>query len=300
MCGIVGLYVKKRDLADHLGALFAEMLICMSDRGPDSAGLALYGNEQPEGFIKVTLRHAADDYDWPGLADQLGARFSCEASLRVNANYAVIAVRADAEALRRALAGSDPNLTVMSIGRSIEILKEIGAPAEIVDRFGVRKMRGTHIIGHTRMATESAVTTDGSHPFSTGMDLCLVHNGSLSNHNRLRTRLERRGIEIRTENDSEVAAGYLMWRMQEGDSLQQALQAALDDLDGFYTFAIGTADGFAVLRDPIACKPAVLAETDAYVAMASEFQALSGLPGIDDAEVWEPKPARVYTWGGAN
>ena len=300
MCGIVGLYVKKRDLADQLGALFAEMLICMSDRGPDSAGLALYGNEQPEGSIKVTLRHAADDYDWPGLADQLGARFSCEASLRVNANYAVIAVRADADALRRALAGSDPNLTVMSIGRSIEILKEIGAPAEIVDRFGVRKMRGTHIIGHTRMATESAVTTDGSHPFSTGMDLCLVHNGSLSNHNRLRTRLERRGIEIRTENDSEVAAGYLMWRMQEGDSLQQALQAALDDLDGFYTFAIGTADGFAVLRDPIACKPAVLAETDAYVAMASEFQALSGLPGIDDAEVWEPKPARVYTWGGAN
>ena len=300
MCGIVGLYVKKRDLADQLGALFAEMLICMSDRGPDSAGLALYGNEQPEGSIKVTLRHAADDYDWPGLADQLGARFGCEASLRVNANYAVIAVRADAEALGRALAGSDPNLTVMSIGRSIEILKEIGAPAEIVDRFGVRKMRGTHIIGHTRMATESAVTTDGSHPFSTGMDLCLVHNGSLSNHNRLRTRLERRGIEIRTENDSEVAAGYLMWRMQEGDSLQQALQAALDDLDGFYTFAIGTADGFAVLRDPIACKPAVLAETDAYVAMASEFQALSGLPGIDDAEVWEPKPARVYTWGGAN
>ena len=300
MCGIVGLYVKKRDLADQLGALFAEMLICMSDRGPDSAGLALYGNEQPEGSIKVTLRHAADDYDWPGLADQLGARFSCEASLRVNANYAVIAVRADAEALGRALAGSDPNLTVMSIGRSIEILKEIGAPAEIVDRFGVRKMRGTHIIGHTRMATESAVTTDGSHPFSTGMDLCLVHNGSLSNHNRLRTRLERSGIEIRTENDSEVAAGYLMWRMQQGDTLQAALQAALDDLDGFYTFAIGTADGFAVLRDPIACKPAVLAETDAYVAMASEFQALSGLPGIDDAEVWEPKPARVYTWGGAN
>ncbi len=300
MCGIVGLYVKKRDLADQLGALFAEMLICMSDRGPDSAGLALYGNEPPEGFIKVTLRHAADDYDWSGLADQLGARFDCEASLRVNANYAVIAVRADADSLGRELAGSDPGLTVMSIGRSIEILKEIGAPSEIVDRFGVRKMRGTHIIGHTRMATESAVTTDGSHPFSTGMDLCLVHNGSLSNHNRLRTRLERSGIEIRTENDSEVAAGYLMWRMQQGDTLQAALQAALDDLDGFYTFAIGTVDGFAVLRDPIACKPAVLAETDEYVAMASEFQALSSLPGIDDAEVWEPKPARVYTWGGAD
>ncbi len=299
MCGIVGLYIKNPDLADQLGALFAEMLICMSDRGPDSAGLALYGNEPPPGFIKVTLRHAADDYHWPRLADQLGARFDCETSLRVNANYAVIAVCADAESLGSELAGSDPNLTVMSIGRSIEILKEIGAPAAIVERFGVRQMRGTHIIGHTRMATESAVTTNGSHPFSTGLDLCLVHNGSLSNHNRLRTRLQRKGIEIRTENDSEVAAGYLMWRMQQGDSLQQALQAALSELDGFYTFAIGTADGFAVLRDPIACKPAVLAETDEYVAMASEFQALSSLPGIDDAQVWEPKPARVYTWGGA-
>ena len=300
MCGIVGLYIKKRNLADQLGALFAEMLICMSDRGPDSAGLALYGHEPPAGFIKVTLRHEADDYHWPGLADQLGRHFGCEASLRVNANCAVIAVCADADSLGRMLAGSDPSLTVMSIGRRIELLKAIGAPAEIVRRFGVRRMRGTHIIGHTRMATESAVTTDGSHPFSTGMDLCLVHNGSLSNHSRLRTLLRRSGIEIRTENDSEVAAGYLMWRMQQGDTLQAALRAALDDLDGFYTFAIGTADGFAVLRDPIACKPAVLAETDAYVAMASEFQALSSLPGIDAAEVWEPKPARVYTWGGAN
>lgn len=300
MCGIVGLYIKKRHLADQLGALFAEMLICMSGRGPDSAGLALYGEEPPEGSIKVTLRHAVADYDWPGLADQLGRHFGCEAPLHVNANYAVIAVRARADLLRQMLAGSDPDLTVMSIGRRIELLKEIGAPAEIVQRFGVRRMRGTHIIGHTRMATESAVTTDGSHPFSTGMDLCLVHNGSLSNHSRLRTRLQRNGIEIRTKNDSEVAAGYLMWRMQQGDTLQAALRAALDELDGFYTFAIGTADGFAVLRDPIACKPAVLAETDAYVAMASEFQALSSLPGIDAAEVWEPKPAQVYTWGGAN
>jgi amidophosphoribosyltransferase len=300
MCGIVGLYLKKRDLADEIGALFSEMLICMTDRGPDSAGFALYGNEPPEGYIKITLRHDGDGCDWDGLAGQLGERFGCESRVQVNANYAVIAVRAEAEALGAALAGLDRTLTVMSVGHSIEILKEIGSPASIVDRFSIREMRGTHIIGHTRMATESAVTTDGSHPFSTGMDLCLVHNGSLSNHNRLRRRLERQGIEIRTENDSEVAAGYLMWRMQQGDTLQQALEAALDDLDGFYTFAIGTVDGFAVLRDPIACKPAVLAETDDYVAMASEFQALAGLPGIDAAEVWEPKPARVYTWGGAN
>ena len=283
----------------EMGGLFATMLVCMTDRGPDSAGFAVYGNEAPEGWLKVTVRHSGDGYDWHALSGRLGRRFSCEARLQVNANYAVIAVRAEAAALRRAVAELDPGLAVMSIGRSIEIFKEIGAPASIVERFAIRGLRGTHIIGHTRMATESAVTTDGSHPFSTGMDLCLVHNGSLSNHNRLRARLQRGGIEIRTENDSEVAAGYLMWRLQQGNTLAEALHAALGDLDGFYTFAIGTAGGFAVLRDPIACKPAVLAETGQYVAIASEFQALAALPGIDSARVWEPKPAQVYTWDRA-
>jgi amidophosphoribosyltransferase len=160
-------------------------------------------------------------------------------------------------------------------------------------------MAGSHAIGHTRMATESAVTTAGSHPFSTGMDLCLVHNGSLSNHNRLRANLERDGIEFRTENDTEVAAGYLTWRLRQGLSLEEALRAGLKDLDGFYTFAIGTAEGFAVLRDPIACKPAVMAETDDYVAMASEYRSLAGLPGIESARLWEPEPGVVYSWSRA-
>jgi len=144
------------------------------------------------------------------------------------------------------------------------------------------------------MATESAVTMAGSHPFSTGMDLCLVHNGSLSNHNRLRAELKREGIHFDTENDTEVAAGYMTYRLQQGDSLNQALEHALEDLDGFYTFTIGTKNGFAVLRDPIACKPAVIAETDDYVAMASEYQALTTLPGIENAKVWEPEPATIY------
>jgi len=155
---------------------------------------------------------------------------------------------------------------------------------------------GTHAIGHTRMATESAVTIAGSHPFSTGRDTCLVHNGSLSNHNRLRETLRRHGERFQTENDTEVAAGYLSWRMKEGDSLELALEHALDDLDGFYTFVVGTRDGFAVLRDPIACKPAVMAETDAWVAFGSEFRALAALPGIEAARIWEPAPATVYAW----
>ncbi len=300
MCGIVGLYLKNQVLTEQIGDLFATMLVCMSDRGPDSAGFALYSDEPPAGYLKVTLRHDTSDYNWQALAAQLSEPLNNTVNVQVNANYAVLTVESDAATLNAALVDLDPSISIMSIGRSIEILKEIGSPQSIVDRFAVRTRRGSHIIGHTRMATESAVTTNGSHPFSTGMDLCLVHNGSLSNHNRLRTHLTRNGIEIRTENDSEVAAGYLMWRMRQGATLEQALTAALDDLDGFYTFAIGTADGFAVLRDPIACKPAVLAETDEYVAMASEFQALADLPGIDNAAVWEPKPAQVYTWGAAN
>jgi glutamate synthase domain-containing protein 1 len=157
-------------------------------------------------------------------------------------------------------------------------------------------MTGTHAIGHTRMATESAVTTSGAHPFSTGEDQCLVHNGSLSNHNNLRRSLRRDGMTFETENDSEVAAAYLTWRMGQGMDLGQALEKSLDDLDGFFTFVVGTKSGFGVLRDPIACKPAVLAETDDYVAFGSEYRALVDLPGIEGAKVWEPEPATVYFW----
>ncbi|NJO22655.1 MAG: glutamine amidotransferase, partial [Sphingomonadales bacterium] len=174
-----------------------------------------------------------------------------------------------------------------------------GDPDAIARRLDLAGLSGTHAIGHTRMATESAVTIAGSHPFSTGSDTCLVHNGSLSNHNRLRERLEKRGERFQTENDSEVAAAYLAWRMKDGDTLQAALKNALTDLDGFYTFVVGTRDGFAVLRDPVACKPAVMAETDDWVAFGSEFRALAALPGVDKARIWEPAPATVYAWSRA-
>ena len=181
----------------------------------------------------------------------------------------------------------------------MEIYKEIGLPERVTRRFDLAGMRGTHAIGHTRMATESEVTTNGAHPFSTGADQCLVHNGSLSNHNGLRRMLEHEGMTFATQNDSEVAAGYLTWRMAEGASLREALEASLRDLDGFFTFVVGTQTGFAVLRDPIACKPAVMAETKDYVAFGSEYRALVDLPGIDDARVFEPEPARVYAWDRA-
>jgi glutamate synthase domain-containing protein 1 len=184
----------------------------------------------------------------------------------------------------------------MSAGRELEIYTEVGRPTAFVEAFRLHELEGTHGLGHTRMATESRVTTMGSHPFWTGHDLCLVHNGSLSNHNRLRESLRREGLAFQTENDTEVAAAYLTWRLREGDTLGAALESCLAALDGFYTFLVGTADGFAVLRDPIACKPAVLAETDDWVAMASEYRAIAVLPGAADARIWEPEPTVVYAW----
>ena len=227
-----------------------------------------------------------------GLCDAFGV--CAEPSVR--ASHAVFVVDADAADAERWVRASRPDLRVMSAGRVIEIYKETGLPEDFARAFALEDFQGTHALGHTRMATESRVTTEGSHPFSTGFDLCLVHNGSLSNHNRLRESLRREGIEFQTENDTEVAAGYLAWRLREGASLEQALEGCLDDLDGFYTFAVGTADGFAVLRDPIACKPAVLAETDDWVAMSSEWRAIAVLPGAADARAWEPEPGVVYAW----
>jgi len=296
MCGIVGLYLKNPALESRLGQLFEPMLEAMTDRGPDSAGFAIYGDEVGEGWIKLTLQATREGYDFKALVGALEARLGAPLDWFQNASAIVLKIQAEEAVVRAALAELAPDVRIMSAGQSIEILKGMGLPREISERFGLASMKGSHIIGHTRMATESAVTMEGSHPFSTGADLCLVHNGSLSNHSRLRQNLRREGIHFETENDTEVAAGYLAWRLQQCDSLKAALDKSLDDLDGFFTFAIGTRNGFAVIRDPIACKPAILAETDDYVAMASEYQALSSLPGIDKAKVWEPVPATLYIW----
>jgi len=296
MCGIVGIYLKNENLNPKLGSLLASMLMEMSDRGPDSAGIALYRDPVADSSCKLTL-HVAGSYDWDGLRNEMTTEFKAEIKLDVHASHAVVIAPADVATVQDWLRRQRPGLRVMSAGSSIEIYKEKGLPRAFVKQFKLAELNGTHALGHTRMATESAVTTEHSHPFSTGMDLCLVHNGSLSNHNRLRRQLRDEGVDIQTDNDSEVAAGYLMWRLREGDTLEAALERALTDLDGFYTFAIGTKDGFAVLRDPIACKPAVMAETDEWVAMSSEFRAIAQLPGADHATIWEPSPATVYTWG---
>jgi glutamate synthase domain-containing protein 1 len=297
MCGIVGLFLKDRRLDSSLGSLLSDMLVTMSDRGPDSAGIAVYG-KPTLGQIKVTVQSPQAEQDLRSLASDL-EKAGLKSSVEIKNTHAVIDTTADLAMVRVFLASRYPQVRIMSAGESIEIYKEIGLPKSVVDRFGIRQVSGTHGIGHTRMATESAVTTLGAHPFSTGLDQCLVHNGSLSNHNNLRRELVREGMAFETENDTEVAAAYLTAEMEKGKNLREALAGALDDLDGFFTFVVGTKSGFGVLRDPIACKPAIMAETDSYVAFGSEYRVLVGLPDIERARVWEPEPATVYFWDHA-
>ena len=295
MCGIVGLFLKDAKLEPELGRLTAAMLAELRDRGPDSAGFAVYGGESP-GITKICAVAREGTVVWQKIAKQLGKAVGASVGVEEIEDHAVFRTKGDGDAARKWLIDNVPEATVLSQGQSIEIFKGVGDPNRIAQRLELAARKGSHAIGHTRMATESAVTIAGSHPFSTGEDTCLVHNGSLSNHNRLRERLVRHGERFQTENDSEVAAAYLTWRTREGDSLKEALERSLDDLDGFYTFVVGTRDGFAVLRDPIACKPAVMAETDDWVAFGTEFRALAPLPGIDVARIWEPEPATVYVW----
>ena len=283
-------------MSPKLGEMLTDMLITMTDRGPDSAGIAVYGDEA-DGQAKLTIQAADPEASFAGLEGALTDAIGAQVSLRIKDTHAVIDLpEAKLAEARAALKELRPETRVMSAGETIEIYKEVGLPGDVAERFDIPQLTGTHGIGHTRMATESAVTTLGAHPFSTGADQCLVHNGSLSNHNSLRRKLAREGVMTETENDTEVAAAYLTWKMQNGSSLGEALEAGIDDLDGFYTFVVGTKDGFGVVRDPIACKPAVMAETDQYVAFGSEYRALVSLPGIEDAKVWEPEPATVYFW----
>ncbi|KAA0697347.1 glutamine amidotransferase [Neorhizobium sp. P12A] len=296
MCGIVGLFLKDKSLEPELGSLLSSMLVTMTDRGPDSAGIAIYGASSGSD-TKITIQSAKPKKDFADLGADLRKALDAPISIEIKSTHAVITLPRDMlDEGRAAIAELRPEVRIMSSGDAIEIYKETGLPKDVVSRFAVNSMSGTHGIGHTRMATESAVTTLGAHPFSTGSDQCLVHNGSLSNHNNLRRELKREGMTFETENDTEVAAAYLTAEMAKGKNLGQALEGAVNDLDGFFTFVVGTKSGFGVVRDAIACKPAVMAETDQYVAFGSEYRALVNLPGIEDARVWEPEPATVYFW----
>jgi methylamine---glutamate N-methyltransferase subunit A len=296
VCGIVGILVKRPELRESLGEWLTPMLVCMGDRGPDSAGLAVFSQPAANGLRRYSLYAGAEPIDWAQLQRNLERDLGCQAELLARENHAILTAKLEPSSARSWLAANYPRLHLLSVGRSIDLFKDTGHPREISKRYGFPKLAGTHAVGHTRMATESAVTPAHAHPFTAGEDFCLVHNGSLSNPYSIRRKLERRGIRFETDNDTEAACRFLEWRMSEGDSLEAALEQAIIELDGFYTLLMATADKLVLVRDAFACKPAVAAETDDYVAIGSEFRSLAHLPGVKHAQLFEPGPERIYSW----
>ncbi len=296
MCGIVGLLVKNPALRDQLGALMVPMLVGMTERGPSSAGLAVYTAPVAEPRHKLSLYSGENAVDWSDLLDRIAADLKFTHEISLHGNHAVLTSAADPDRIAAWLARHAPGVVVLSVGQSIDLYKDVGAPADIAHRYDFNALRGSHLVGHTRMATESAVTPAHAHPFTAGRDFCLVHNGSLSNPHLVRKRLEPLGIEFETDNDTEAACRFFEWRLREGDDLETAVRRGFSELDGFYTFLMGTDRELLIVRDAFACKPAVVAETDDYVAIASEFRSLAHLPHISQATLFEPKPEEIYSW----
>jgi len=296
MCGIIGLLIKKPGMRSQLGELLVPMLVGMGERGPDSAGLAVFSDTIDAGARRFNLFANDRSYDWQGLAEAVGSEFGVATGVEPIQNHAILVSSVEPARLNAWLHARRPDVEVLSVGRYIDIYKDVGHPREVADRYRFAALNGSHTVGHTRMATESAVTPQHSHPFVAGEDFCLVHNGSLSNPYSLRRMLEKKGISFRTDNDTEAACRFIEWRLREGDTLEQALVQCFNELDGFYTFLMGTHDKLALVRDPFACKPAIVAEHDDYVAVASEYRSLAHLPDVKNASLFEPMPEEIYSW----
>lgn len=296
MCGIVGLLIKKPEQRDRLGEWMVPMLVGMTERGPDSAGLAVYSEEGHGSALKFNLYAPSPHYVWSAVEKSFAEHCKATPRVVIKGNHAIFAAEVSEESVRTWQKERFPELHLLSVGRTMDLYKDIGTPAQISERYGFRNLIGTHVVGHTRMATESAVTPDRAHPFTAGQDFCLVHNGSLSNPYQIRRQLEPLGIHFDTDNDTEAACRFLEWRTREGDDLETALKRGFRELDGFFTFLMGTRDELALVRDPYACKPAVVAETDEYVAISSEFRSLAHLPDIKNARLFEPMPEELYIW----
>jgi methylamine---glutamate N-methyltransferase subunit A len=296
MCGIVGLLVKNEKMRANIGELMMPMLIGMTERGPDSAGMAVFTSPVADNALKFNLYAPSMTYNWDALVQEHAIKFGKNAHSSAQGNHTILTSEVAAYDIRSWLKQSYPNVHLLSVGHSIDVYKDTGLPADVAARYNLPNVSGTHLVGHTRMATESAITPAHAHPFTAGEDWCLVHNGSLSNAFSLRRKLEKEGISFETDNDTEAACRFLEWRMREGDDLKTALEHGFEELDGFYTLLMGTKNELALVRDPFACKPAVVAEHDDYVAIASEFRSLAHLPDIKNAHVFEPSPKEMYVW----
>ncbi|PWJ54337.1 N-methylglutamate synthase subunit A [Quadrisphaera granulorum] len=296
MCGIAGLHVRDSALQAQLGSLLQSMLCKAAERGTDAAGVGIYGDTSltPAGTSTVCVIES------PVSAAEGAARLDAAGvgpvTFRDAGQTSVFSAPAPTAQLEAAVRAALPGAVLTSRGSSLAVLKGTGHPDALASTFRLADATGYQGVAHTRMATESAVTSTGSHPYSVGPDQCMVHNGSFANHATIRRELQAEGIVFDSENDTEVGARFVAKHLAEGADVEKALRLLCERFDGFYTLLVATENSFAVVRDAIACKPAIIAETDAWVAMASEYRYLAGLPGVESARIFEPEPEVVYAW----
>jgi methylamine---glutamate N-methyltransferase subunit A len=298
MCGIVGLAAFDGDLGQDFGAMFSTMLVAMSPRGPDSTGVAWYDIESGQQRVSVLADDA--DTDWDVVAKAVGTALGAEVEHRSFGDCAVLSAacspRVTEASFVDAVRRSAPELLIIGSGPDLDVLKSIDSAQTHVDRFALDSRRGSIAVGHTRMATESAVVARGCHPFAPGGGLSLVHNGSFSNYATVRADLVIDGVRFDSDNDSEVCARLIARSLAHGQDLASSLGAVSDSLDGFFTLLVSTPSAIGLVIDPFGCKPAVVAEHPRYVAIASEYHALAGLPDLESARLFEPPAGSVHVW----
>jgi glutamate synthase domain-containing protein 1 len=296
MCGIVGLHLRNPELYPRLGELLTGMLCEMGNRGSDSAGVAVYGDPEwsPPGRGGVSVVDVSDDAQAvvSAVSDRLGHDVDV---VTVDDTY-LLSADVNSAAMLDAVKAAYPRALIAGFGTDMAVLKGVGHPRTLTSAWNLARAQGWQGVGHTRMATESAVTPAGCHPYTVGPEQCMVHNGSFANHATIRRQLRSAGIEFDSENDTEVGARFIAKQLADGRDVESALKELCATFDGFYTLLVSNRDSFAVVRDAIACKPAVIAETADWVAVGSEYRALAGLPGVGKAAIWEPEPEVIYAW----
>lgn len=297
MCGIAGIFFKTQGSNQVLGKALVDMLDGCQHRGPDSTGFALY-EDDVEG---LRLRFIVDGDDTEAAIDRIRAALAEHGAgiakeKHEGATY-VVDVHYSGE-IRPFAYAMEHAAKLVSIGSSLDIVKDVGTSHDLDATYRIGEIRGSHGIGHVRLATESEVKPEAAHPFwATGFaDVAIVHNGQITNYWKMRRRLEARGFEFRTDNDSELIAVYVADKLAQGVRLETALEESVDDLDGTFSFLVSTKDGIGFAKDRLAAKPMVMYEDDALVAIASEEVSLNRLFPGRPLSTTEPAPGTFRTW----
>jgi glutamate synthase domain-containing protein 1 len=299
MCGIVGYWNKIGTEDGNIGSILLAMLNALACRGPDSAGVALFCDHQPDRFVaQVKLgdngNRAERAREVRIVAEKFGAREFTQTGA-----YLRFVFR-ETDDLKPFIAGVEAageDVEVVSIGRRLEIVKQVGSPSRLEQTFGISGIHGRHGIGHTRLSTESVVDLSHSQPFwGHGYpDLAIVHNGHITNYHQLRRRYEQRGVHFYTENDSEVVAVFLADKLRQGADLRAAMESMIAELDGSFSCLVATDSALGFVKDTFSFKPLVFAETDRFVALATEEIAIRGAIKGDFA-VREAQAKEVRVW----